>query len=89
MHYCNDCKTFVTPILSEELYTDVCPECGSQDLELANKCKICGQPVKSNEDYCEDHLTLAGRYILELATQLGTTTDKARDLLMAVIEKED
>lgn len=86
MKYCNDCDQFIAPIYNEETYTDVCSNCGSEDIEPAGECGICKAPIKSNEDYCEECLRLAGRYILELGTELGT--DKAKDLLLSEIEKE-
>ena len=31
-----------------------CEECGSTDIEEVGVCKICGQPIKPDEEYCED-----------------------------------
>lgn len=31
-----------------------CDECGSTDIEEVGVCKICGQPIKPDEEYCED-----------------------------------
>jgi predicted amidophosphoribosyltransferase len=101
MYYCNDCKQFITPKTKAETfsyefwghmetsknYIEICPECGSEDIEKAGECGICGLPVKSSEDYCEQCLKLANRYIFDLATELEVTTDKAKDLLLAVMEK--
>lgn len=89
MHYCNDCGHFGAAVYSEETYTNVCARCHSEDIEPAGECRICGIPVKSSEDYCEDCLTMGGRYVLELAVEMETTTEKARNLLLAVMEKED
>jgi predicted amidophosphoribosyltransferase len=102
MYYCNDCKQFITPKTKAETfsyefwgsmetgkrYLEICPECGSEDIEKAGKCGICGLPVKSSEDYCEQCLKLANRYISDLATELEVTTEKAKDLLLAVMEEE-
>lgn len=87
MYYCNDCQEFITPILADDGATDVCMYCGSEDIEPASQCD-CGQPIRSSEDYCEDCFKLAERYILELGIESHRTTEKARDLLLAVIEKE-
>lgn len=87
MYYCNDCNQFITPVLADDGATDVCMYCGSKDIEPASECGICKRPIKSSEDYCEECLKLAERYILELGIELGT--DKAKDLLLAVMEKEN
>lgn len=88
MYYCNDCNQFITPVLADDGVTDVCMYCGSEDIEPASECGICGKPIKSNEDYCEGCLKLAERYIFELGLEVGNYK-KAKDLLLAVMEKED
>lgn len=88
MYYCNKCERFMLPKFSEETYTDVCSNCESEDIERANECGICKLPIKSDKDYCETCVSLAEHYILEMSVQLETTTNKAIDLLMAVMEKE-
>lgn len=87
MKYCNDCNQFITPVYNEETYTDKCSNCGSEDMDPASECGICKAPIKSSEDYCEDCMEIARRYILELQVEMGT--EKAKDLIMALIEKED
>lgn len=34
-------------------YTDVCPQCGSDDIEEMDRCEICGEYIKQGEDLCE------------------------------------
>ncbi|GEM_PF-6416941 len=89
MYYCNDCEEYITPKLADDMCTDVCPYCGTEDIERAGSCPVCGNPIRSHEDYCGECTELVGRYILELGIELHITTDKARELLMAVMEKED
>lgn len=83
MYYCNRCEEFVTCTEDEK-----CSRCGTEDIEKAGECGCCGEPIKSNEDYCEECMKVASRYIFELASELEITTADAKDLLLACMEKE-
>lgn len=64
MYYCTDCKeTFETLKQTAILHTEVdtrreepisvCPICGSDDIERMKKC-LCGEWIRSYEDYCQE-----------------------------------
>ena len=60
MYYCNDCREFVTgktyevgPESTEPPET-VCEFCGSDDIEQADNCPYCGDPIRSEQDMCDD-----------------------------------
>lgn len=39
---------------SEEYETEVCSECGSDDLEEPGECIICGEPCDPDKEICPD-----------------------------------
>lgn len=70
MYYCHECENFFTeseieektfgtgvyaPDGYEEHFTaDVCPHCGSDELEEVNECPICGDPCLPDEHFCDN-----------------------------------
>ncbi|MFV0518452.1 MAG: hypothetical protein ACK5MV_13750 [Aminipila sp.] len=84
MYYCNECEEFIVP--SEE---GVCPRCGTDDIEKATECKSCKGEIRSSEDYCKDCLRIAESHICKVAENLKTDRETAKDLILAVMEKEN
>lgn len=70
MYYCHNCENFFSeyeleeetvrtgvyaPDGYEEHFTaDVCPHCGSDELEEVNDCPICGDPCLPGEHFCDN-----------------------------------
>lgn len=103
MFYCNDCHEYfespkeVDEGCYEEYWgakvwrsdmAEYCPLCESEDIEPASECGICKAPIKSSEDYCEECIKTANQFIDDLANQLEVVKSTAKDLLLAVMEKE-
>lgn len=62
-YYCEDCGEVVhenellTCTVKEGEYWHeyaCCPNCKGITLEEMTECKMCGQPVRDGEDYCDD-----------------------------------
>ena len=62
-YFCTDCES-VVPEEDLKVYSLkegdfwkqqlVCPHCKGNSLEEMEHCKICGQPIKPDEEYCEE-----------------------------------
>lgn len=88
MYYCNNCGEFTPAVLSNDTFQGVCAYCYSEDIELADKCGICGKPIQSKNDYCEECEDTANKYINDLAECMGINREKALDLFAYVYTKE-
>ena len=62
-YYCNFCEELIAEDDLKRMWDsdghgiiekDVCPNCGYDELEEAETCRICGKPIKPFEAYCED-----------------------------------
>ena len=103
MYYCNDCKEyFESPIeVDEGCYeefwgarvwradlAEYCP-CGSDDFQEAGICDICGENIpNANDEYCEECISIANKYIEDLADKLKVIRSTAKDLILSILEKE-
>ena len=66
MYQCNRCgSTFDSPNLARDFtseyfgqlvthYVDVCPSCGSTEIEEMDHCMICGEPIPAGEEICRN-----------------------------------
>jgi len=98
--YCDNCKQFVLEDELEREYEHhselsgmggvtcetfyVCPHCGSDEIDDAYECEICGEPTTSL-DYCDDCRTEVvksfNKWLEKTAGELHTNTSKIKDLL--------
>lgn len=62
-YYCQDCGEIFEEEYARVLWEDYghgriehigCPVCRSTNVVEAEKCKICGEPIAFDKDYCED-----------------------------------
>ena len=100
---CNHCSAnFQNPVTVKEpldddfngqrsfIGYDVCPECGSTDIEYQDRC-ICGEWKRKSEDYCINCLEIVAKItqcaitdILEFIPNINRS--QARDLLRDYVE---
>lgn len=65
--------------VNEYLQAEVCPHCGSEDIEEAKECIICGSP--SEDDFCKDcHIDLENQ-LEELKHRYEITYDILQDFI--------
>lgn len=104
MYYCNDCKEYfgspkeVDDGCYEECWgakvwrsdmAEYCPCCGSEDFQESGICEVCGENIpNASEDYCDECVSIANRYINDLADNLKVIRSTAKDLILSIIEKE-
>jgi len=100
MNVCLDCKKqFEEPkeeiIMHFEVGTrreeiiGVCPSCGGSDYEEMGKCACCGEPIRSNEDYCNGCINFANEAINEFSWKMAAFEKNTNKLLLYVLESED
>lgn len=98
--YCENCGQFVLEGDLEKSYEHhselngmggityetfyVCPHCGSDEIEDAYECEMCGEPTLSL-DYCEECTTEViksfNEWLEKTAKDMHTSTEKVLDLL--------
>lgn len=58
MYYCDCCNSYIDSVghavepHGEPI--DICPICGSDEIEAAGSCPICGDCKKESEDICQE-----------------------------------
>ncbi|MDD4564865.1 MAG: hypothetical protein PHE79_05240 [Eubacteriales bacterium] len=100
MYYCNDCKEkFEAPMHTVIIHTEVdtrqeepasvCPICGSDDYEDMKQC-VCGEWVRSFEDYCQNCIKERDKAIQEAVRRLvefGTERKEVIKMLLDGLEE--
>ena len=96
-YFCNDCKErFEEPRLmsdthyevdtrADEVYS-VCPYCASSDYEEMGACSCCGEPIRSNEDYCNSCIDFANEAIEQFSWKMAGFEKNTNKLLRYVLE---
>lgn len=103
MYYCHNCENFFTECELEEetirtgVYApdgyeehfseDVCPHCGSDELEEVNECPICGEPCLPDENFCDDCITTMGTQLLDIVSEWAVRNRADRDDVFDLIDK--
>lgn len=66
IYYCNECEELIDESELKWRKAELedsrrpwekvasCPCCGSEEIEEAGECKICGTPISPYKDYCQD-----------------------------------
>ena len=92
MYYCNDCREFVTgktyevgPESTEPSET-VCEVCGSDDIEPADSCPYCGDPIRSDQDVCDGCQKTADTILGEAIRKIGTAFDVSHRSAKQILE---
>ena len=92
MYYCNDCREFVTgktyevgPESTEPSET-VCEVCGSDDIELANSCSCCGDPIRSDQDVCDGCWKIAETIIKKAVSEIEKILDVSNKTAKQILE---
>lgn len=106
IYYCHDCGEFFDKedirikCISQGDYSEpseyewYCPHCGSEDIEEAEECEFCGEPVKpdSRIHFCEDCIEYFD-YMIEqmvevIANEWGCPPAKAKEALLEFIAEK-
>jgi hypothetical protein len=103
MNICGDCRsTFEEPIVTTEQIGEFwgtpaygkfysCPYCGSEAVEEARECVICGEPIESESNYCDSCLGFVNEavsdFISEVSKYLNTDHNTALELILANLER--
>lgn len=92
MKWCLDCKEPVeVKDLSEFIgepehggyvLTEICCQCGGDDLEDTSNCKKCSALLPKGKDYCDEHKDEARKHISDGISFFG------RELMMEIMEEE-
>lgn len=98
--YCYDCESFfdeedaktrlAVPEDSVPMgsYVACCPNCGSSELEEANVCKICGNPIKPDvTDFCRPCTEFLDDGVQSLINHISGDSLAARDVFMDYLER--
>ena len=97
MYYCNDCRDFVNgktyevgPESTEPSET-VCEICGSDDIEPADSCPYCGDPIRSDQDMCEGCRktaeTIIKNAVYEIETAFTVSNKTAKEIFESVLDE--
>lgn len=97
MYICVNCnEMFDSPNLTEDFTSEyfgsrihhmisTCPYCGSDELDTAYRCVLCGEYHSGANDYCEDCDTVIHEFfdpvIDEVSEKYGFDKDKVREAL--------
>lgn len=97
MFYCTECKKMSDSTKSRSEWQgekehggyvvyDTCPHCGSDEIEKAGECEICGVWIPSDKDYChfcEEKVNAVMRSAFE---QLEKTANVEANILSVMAE---
>ncbi len=105
-YFCHNCKCVVCEdeLDSVEVYSQTwdspaeyewrCPICGSEEVEVADTCELCGEPIDPDRPihFCEECESDLDYYIGQiseaLSRDLGIPQDKARQALFEFIAEK-
>lgn len=97
MYYCNDCRDFVDgktyevgPESTEPPET-VCEFCGSDDIEQADNCPCCGDPIRSEQDMCDGCRETAENIIKKAVSEIESvflvSSRTAKQILESILDE--
>ena len=92
MYYCNDCREFVTGKTYEvgpesvDPPETLCDVCGSDDIEPADSCPYCGDPIRSDQDMCDGCRKTAETILGEAICKIGTAFDVSHRAAKQILE---
>lgn len=95
MYRCKDCGVFFEePIVVKDdpsprgvaltsgyYYDSHCPSCGSENLEEAEVCERCGEPIPYGAVLCDDCMDILESYIGVLEKTIGLPHDTLEDAI--------
>ena len=97
MYYCNDCRDFVDGKTYEagpesiDPPETVCEVCGSDDIEPADSCPYCGDPIRSDQDMCDGCRKTAEEIIKKAVSEIEKILDvsnkTAKELLEYILDE--
>jgi predicted amidophosphoribosyltransferase len=97
MYYCNDCREFVTGKTYEvgpesiEPPETVCEFCGSDDIEQADNCPYCGDPIRSEQDMCDGCRETAENIIKKAVSEIESvflvSSRTAKQILESILDE--
>lgn len=68
--------------VSEEIVIELCPHCGSEDIDKVNECQICGNPTESiGRQFCDDCNKFFDRILEDIEYELKIDNDQLQDLI--------
>ena len=92
MYYCNDCREFVTGKTYEvgpesiDPPETLCDVCGSDDIEPADNCPYCGDPIRSEQDMCDGCRKTAEEIIKKAASEIEKSLDVSNKIAKQILE---
>ena len=64
---------------------DYCPECGGEDIEVADECASCGEYI-IGKTLCEDCKKAFALSLTDLAVEYGITENELQDAICEIFE---
>lgn len=99
MYKCLDCgEVFDTPKQGSDFkteyfgktvthYISVCPNCGSDELDTAERCELCGEWHSGSLDYCAECEDIIHEYIDPVIDEIVKTFGYSRSTVIEAIRE--